>query len=116
MRHGSTFDDIIEGMYETVLHRSADPAGLAYWKQQFLVRTEQQATLQEVALRFLGSDEAHQQEMNTFYAQILHRSPDDGGRTYWASFLDSGGSQTQVLDALVSSTEYLNDYGALQLV
>lgn len=107
MRHGSTFDQFIEGAYETVLHRTADPAGLAYWKQQLSFQTQHQVTVPDVASRIVGSDEAHLQQVDTIFAEVLHRTADESGRAFWASFLDNGGSQTQMITALASSPEYI---------
>jgi len=111
MRHGASYDHFIEGAYETVLHRSADPAGFAYWKQQLMVMTGHQTTIQDVAIRIVASDEAHQQQVDTLFSEILHRSPDDGGRAFWSSFLDNGGSQALMVSALASSNEYLDENG-----
>jgi len=111
MRHGSSADQFIEGAYETVLHRSVDPTGLAYWKQQLFARTDHQVTFEDVASRIVGSDEAHQQQVDAIFAEILHRSADDGGRAFWAGFLDNGGSQSQMIATLAGSAEYLQETG-----
>jgi hypothetical protein len=111
MVHGSTNTEFIQGLYQTVLHRNASDADLTYWNNQLSVVTFHQTTPRDVALRIVSSDEAHLRDVDTIFSEILHRSADDTTRANWASFLDQGGSQAQIITALVNSNEYLGDYG-----
>ena len=111
MVHGSTNTEFIQGVYQTVLHRDASDADLAYWNHQLGTVTYHQTTNMDVALRIASSDEAHQRDVDTIFSEILRRSADDASRANWASFLDQGGTESQIVTALVNSNEYLSEYG-----
>ena len=111
MRHGSTNQEFIQGLYQTVLHRNADAAGLAYWNQQLSFETQNQNSHQDISMRFLTGDEAHQADVDAIFAQILHRSPDANGDSFWTNFLNNGGSESQVIAGMVNSSEYLTAEG-----
>jgi hypothetical protein len=68
-------------------------------------------TMQDVASRIVGSDEAQVDQVDAIFAVVLHRNPENSGRAFRASFLDNGGTETQVIAALASSAEYLEDNG-----
>jgi hypothetical protein len=117
--HGASSRQYVTALYETVLKREPDEAGLAYWVNKLGVTTNTPnrdaikntgTTLKDVADSFLASNEAHQREVDAIFADTLHRSPDEGGRNYWAGFLDNGGSENDMVASLVNSFEYLNAY------
>ncbi len=111
MTHRATDYDFINGIYETVLGRTVDTAGFNYWNNQLMVQTRGQITRDEVGLEILGSNEAHVREVDQFYVELLHRSPTASEAANWANTLDDGASQSDVIDAIVNSPEYLGDYG-----
>ena len=115
MVHGSTNTQFIQGLYQTVLHRTADDASLTYWNNQMNVITSRQVTPEDVALRIVSSDEAHLNDVDTIFSEILHRNADQSSRATWASFLDQGGTQSQVVTSLVNSNEYLSDFGVSEV-
>ncbi len=47
--------------------------------------------------------------VSAVYQDLLHRTPDAPGLTYWTDFLDHGGSRAQLVGALQASPEYLAD-------
>jgi Domain of unknown function (DUF4214) len=103
---GSSNSMYIQGVYFSVLDRSAD-GSVAYWNSQLASG----ASREQVAADILNSHEAHGRDVDQLYTQILHRSADPGGSQYWTNFLDSGGTESGVIQAITNSTEYRTDYG-----
>jgi len=91
------------------LGRMPGNADLVFWTDQL----ESGVSRAEASLRILGSHEGHQREVDMAYVQILHRNVDDMGssREFWASFLDSGHTEADLIVALSNSTEYLTATG-----
>ncbi|WP_336488157.1 DUF4214 domain-containing protein [Methylobacterium nigriterrae] len=118
--NGSTFvkastadEAVIARMYEAVLNRTADSAGIYGWWDAY---NSGQLSLKQVADSFLGSAEAQTHgfgpSMDTtsfltnLYQNLLGRSPDTAGLAYWSNALNSGAmSRADVLIGLTASTE-----------
>jgi Domain of unknown function (DUF4214) len=115
MVHGSTDQDFINGIYESVLHRSPSAAEFNYWNNQLIFKTYGDTSRQDVASLIVGSDEAHLRAVDALYSQLLHRNADPSGESHWASVLDGGGTESKVAAGLVDSTEYLNATGVAGL-
>jgi ELWxxDGT repeat protein len=112
--------DFVNRLYENVLGRPADAAGAQGWTNALAAGMSRGTAL-------LGFAESQENEANTIstagdpnnaevyrlYETTLGRAPDPGGLASWSGLLASGGSSLQVADALVSSPEFLQDYGAL---
>jgi hypothetical protein len=89
----------IELLYEDLLGRSSDTAGMYYWKGHFSAST--------IASQFLFSKEGRAYLVNTVYQQILVRDADAAGQTYWSNLLLSGASDENIPASILSSDEYL---------
>jgi hypothetical protein len=111
MVHGSTNNQYVTGLYETILHREPDPAGLAYWNGRLAVTTNGRIAHEDVAARFVYSNEAHLRDVDAIFAETLHRAPSDGERAQYASALDQGSTEADVTGAVLNSPEYLQTYG-----
>jgi endoglucanase Acf2 len=92
----------VEGLYQSVLGRPADAAGLQAW-QAALAAGMPRA---EVARRFWQSPEHRGLEVDQFYAAYLHRAADPVGRAVWVGALLSGLGEAGVAAALLASPEY----------
>jgi hypothetical protein len=59
-----------------------------------------------VADGFWQSVEHRVLEVNQFYGEFLHRAADDAGRAFWTNAFLSGASELEVMDGILTSTEY----------
>jgi hypothetical protein len=97
----------VDVYYQTFLHRSADAAGRTYWINQFLGGADEATVLQG----FLTSAEfqaAHPDDtsfVQDLYLDLLGRTPDTTGQSYWLSLRGSGTSRASVVAGIVRSAE-----------
>jgi|GEM_PF-5330799 len=92
----------VTSLYENVLERAPDPAGLNVWLQALnggLPRST-------VAEDFWESPEHRGIEVDQFYATFLHRPADSAGRAVWVNALVNGVSEAQVAINFLTSPEY----------
>ena len=108
-----TNPQFVEQLYTDVLGRSSDTDGLAYWVGQL------NGSLRRSALVLLFSDSAenvertdtrtpltdHQSQVCRLYETVFHRTPDDGGYSYWTGLLDSGLTPQQIVDLMLHTPE-----------
>ena len=100
-------------MYDTVLGRQPDGAGLANWTHML----ESGTTLQTVANGFVGSAEFqaaygtlnNNDFVTLLYHNVLHRAPDPAGLTNWVSALSGGESRAQVVIGFSESPEHIGN-------
>jgi hypothetical protein len=90
----------VEQVYEDVLGRSADTAGLATWTG--LLHTG--GTYAQVAAGVLGSAEARARVVTDVYTRFLNRAPDPTGLAGGVAFLAAGGTLER-LEANVAGSE-----------
>lgn len=98
-------------LYDTVLQRGADPAGLDYWLDQI---QDNGATLNTVATSFLVSSEfqvatgtlSNAAFVDYLYQHALGRGADAGGGSYWTSQLDNGLSRSSMLVSFSETGEH----------
>jgi IPT/TIG domain/Domain of unknown function (DUF4214) len=103
-RGGITNDGFLSAFYQDELGRSIDPSGQAHWDQALAGGMSRAA----VASAILGSQERHQDLVQSLYKQFLHRNADPSGLANFVNFLNTGGTDEQVIADLVGSPEYLN--------
>jgi hypothetical protein len=113
-------------LYENVLHRAPDSAGLSSWVNAL---NSGQDTRAQVVLGFSESQEdvtdlsaavqqglwvgnADAAEVARLYDTVLGRLPDTSGLANWTSSLESGSSLQTVANGFVASAEFQNVYGA----
>jgi hypothetical protein len=106
-------DEQVSAMYQQLLERPADPAGL----QWLATSTANGATYEQVEAALLGSDEYFERRgdgtdtgwLTAVYADVFDgRSVDPGAATYWLGELSHESRESVALD-LVESTEGLQD-------
>lgn len=97
-------------LYRAAFNRQPDLGGLGFWLDAVM----QGQTLEQIALGFMQSPEfinlfgvhATDQEFITkLYSNVLHRTPDSGGLTFWLNALSSGTSRAKVLVNFSESPE-----------
>src|SRR4051812_26385821 len=97
----------IAEVYQEVLQRPVDPAGLSHW----VGLLSQGVTRTEVALEIASGPEAHIRSIEQFYETCLGRSADGGGMIYCAQEMAAGVSGEQVEAQIAGSDEYFQVRG-----
>lgn len=84
---------MLDELYRTVLGRKADAGGKAYWMDQIA----RGYPLEKAAVEFYGSSEYFTSRGGTntsflhgLYKDLLHRTADSSGMSYWKPLLDRG--------------------------
>jgi thermitase len=113
--HGGTEDGFLTGLYENVLGRDPDPAGLQYWEGVYNSGTE---TRLQIAQSFVTSLEGRLTEVAQWYQQDLGRTASldelkaDPGVLSWAEQLVQGAGDDTIQAEILSSPEFLADNGS----
>jgi uncharacterized protein (TIGR03118 family) len=97
----------VDQVYQALLNRQAEPAGLTFWANQL----DQGVTRSQVVAGIEGSTEFLTAEVQNAYTQFLHRAADAGGLTSGVNALKQGATLEQVEAGLVGSTEYFQSRG-----
>lgn len=101
--------EFVRRLYENILNRPADDAGLQAWTNVLKSGTEQGA---KVAQGFIDSTEFKSRALNDEeYLKILYRTffdrePDSVGLEAWLRVLDSGLSRMHVFNGFADSAEF----------
>jgi Tol biopolymer transport system component len=99
---------VVTDLYSQVFDRAPDTSGLGYWAGHLAagMRTADLAGLLYASAEFYeASGSTSGGYVDRLYLRILHRLPDDGGRAYWISLIDGGGSRTTVARVIFLSLE-----------
>jgi uncharacterized delta-60 repeat protein len=94
-------------VYVDLLHRPADPAGLAFWSTVLSLGASRPA----VVLGMESSIEYRALVVEDLYLRYLHRPADPQGLQYSVSFLAHAGTDQGLAQILISSPEYLFSQG-----
>lgn len=95
-------------VYQAAFNRKPDAGGLGFWINSL----DQGVSLTTVAAGFVGSAEfkalygaapSNSALVTNFYANVLHRAPDQGGFDFWLGLLNNG--TINAADALKSFSE-----------
>ncbi len=99
-------------LFNDLLGRPADDAGLAYWTNQLNSGALTQA---QTASQFFASQEFSQSGLYVIklYLAIFQRDPDFAGWHYWFNALTTGTPSTSALAAFLTSNEFTSLYGNL---
>jgi uncharacterized repeat protein (TIGR01451 family) len=109
----------ISNLYQELLGRAADSAGLSYWLN-YLQTTPGSAGRNQAVSTFMASDEYKTALVTSVYENLLHRAPDAGGLQYWVGALGNPGQpgghngvadEKYLVTAIASSGEYYADTG-----
>ncbi|HVC93265.1 MAG TPA: DUF4214 domain-containing protein, partial [Pirellulales bacterium] len=90
------------GIYQSILDRNPDVAGLTGWVQMLQDGVSRAA----VADSLWTSAEHRVDEVDQFYETFLHRAADIGGQTVWVNAFLSGSSEVDVESGFLASPEY----------
>jgi hypothetical protein len=93
---------LISQAYLDLLHRPADPGGLAAWSS--LIAAGQNPVL--VISLFEKTTEYRTSEVAEAYQRFLHRPVDPAALQVWVNFLSGGGTIEQLDATIIASPEY----------
>ena len=102
---GSTNGGFVSAVYEDVLSRSADSAGLSTWSSALSSGTSRTA----VAYDIDTSTESRTDTVQFLYQYFLNRPADQAGLSGWVAALSTGTTDEQVIAGIVGSPEFYND-------
>jgi hypothetical protein len=107
--------DVISSMYQQFLERGTDQGGLNYW----VGRIGAGMTFEQFQSMLIGSDEYFQKAskgngdnttfVKSMYRDVLGREIDPSGQAYFLGLLANGTPRSQVVAAIVYSTEHLQN-------
>jgi hypothetical protein len=107
----TNIDNFVDRFYQTILQRSADPAGNNMWNDLLSTGVRSGA---DVARGFIFSPEFQARNLsntdyvNVLYAAFFGRPADGGGFQNWMDALGRGESRDKVLDGFILSQEFAN--------
>lgn len=90
-------------LYEAVLDRPAEEAGLGYWNW----RMDNGTSLHQVATEFMiqpefkrlyGENPTDREFIHELYRNVLDREPDTGGLLYWSQMIGQNGRAQMLID------------------
>jgi hypothetical protein len=105
-------------VYRDLLHREAEPTGLAFWSSQL----DQGTSRSQVVLNIEASPENHTLVVQRLYGLLLGRPVDAAGQNAWVTFLNQGRTTRELESQLLGSDEYFSrrgqgsDSGCLQAI
>jgi hypothetical protein len=99
---GNTNEDLVRALYQHILGRVAEPAGLAYAKSQL----DQRAGVTAVANGIAMSPEGRERLIESNYQQWLRRPADDSGLAFFMQNVAGEKMSDDLLVALLASDEY----------
>jgi len=91
----------VTDLYQEILLRAPDAAGLGHWAGKAAAGTSRTT----IAADFYGSLESRRTRVTALYQALLDRLPDPGGLAHWADRLTNG-RDIELAVLLASSTEY----------
>jgi hypothetical protein len=97
-------------LYEDLLKRPVDPAGLVAWSDAL---DSASLTPQQVAASLVNSTEFRTLEVQTAYQNILDRQPGSDEVAFGVGFLNSGHTLLQLQAVLFASDEFFNRFGEM---
>jgi hypothetical protein len=102
-QHGNTTTGTITGLYQVLLGRAPDTAGLAYW----VGVVNGGDTVAQVAYSIIRAPEGQTVTVTDIYTKYLNRQPDSAGLAYWTSQLAlPGASETDIISGIMSAAEF----------
>ena len=93
--------DYVQALYRDVLDRVGTPNEVATWVSEMGAGM----TIPQVAQSFINSPEHRQDEVDSYYQEFLHRTPDAVAQD-WIDALESGASEEAVVEGILDMPEY----------
>jgi hypothetical protein len=105
-------DALITHYYESILDRSSDAVGLAYWQGVVANAKDVKQAFRDMGYSFfngteyLGKKTTDSQYVNDLYQALFDRQPDPEGLNVWLNQLKKGASRNAVLNQFLYSPEF----------
>jgi hypothetical protein len=106
--HGNNTTQWVTGLYNDLLGRGADTAGLNAWVNALAAGSSRI----QVAFDFAAGAEREGIIITNDYVNFLKRSPEPGAVNFWLAFLMQGHNRNDVAIQLHASSEFFNLRGA----
>ena len=100
----------VTGIYENVLGRTPDSAGLQFWSSELQASTNPSTARLAFVTAIWDSPEHRRLEVGQFYETFLNRQADTAGLTYWVNQLMNGAGEADVSLRFVLSPEFRQQY------
>ncbi len=97
----------VSSLYQGLLGRNADQAGLTYWAGQINAGVSRT----QVATTIAGSNEALGRDVQRLYDVLLDRPADANGLDYWTNQLATGATLNQAQAGILGSHEFYTKAG-----
>jgi hypothetical protein len=97
----------VRGLYQAILGRAAEPAGLAAWVNALKAGVSDI----QVATLFVNSQEHRQDEVDYYYKTFLGRAPDPASAG-WVNLLMQDGNEAEVIEGILTSREYTSEHAS----
>ena len=95
----------INALYQDVLNRAPDSAGLAYFTNLLADGVQPSAIVADI----WNSAEHRTIEVDSFYQAFLNRAPDAAGLQFWVSSMLNGMTEETVMADILGSAEFQHD-------
>jgi hypothetical protein len=105
--HGSNFIGWLTALYQDLLGRAPDAAGLNGWLNALATGMSPY----QIALAFSTSTEREAMFITADYVQFLGRTPDAAGMDGWLNVIENGGNREDIAVGIVGSDEYFAVHG-----
>ena len=99
----------VTNIYQQLLNRAPDPAGLAHWASLLDSGVSPSAVV--LAIEQAPSNEYYTDVVTALFQHYLKRAPDAGGLKIWVNQLIGGGSIESVTASILGSPEYFSEQG-----
>src|SRR6185437_6504468 len=96
---------LIDKLYQQVLHRPAEDAGLGGWTSML----DRGTSLDVVAKGIFNSPERLDPLISRFYEEYLGRAPESGGLAAWVADWQKTGGPLDVVANILASQEFYDD-------
>jgi len=100
-----------ERMYQIILGRNSESAGLLYWTEQLLTgKTDGAAMGQFFAFskEFKNLKLSNKEFLTRLYRAFMDREPDEDGLNYWLSLMEVGAPREAIFNGFIHSKEFTN--------
>jgi len=104
---GTVHQRYVNQLYLDLLHRRADPLGLAAWTALL----DGGASYNEVATDLTSSREYDANVVDAFYVTYLNRHAEAGGLNDWVNLMQQGYNAENIRAGILGSPEYFQDTG-----
>ena len=92
----------INGLYQSILDRTSDPTGFAYWSALYNTG----ASKTDIFNGIWDSLEHRTEQVMGYYVEFLNRAADPAGLAFWVAQFAQGASEADVIAGFINSSEY----------